>query len=173
MEKLLEMQRNISLCYEHYLMYKAVFAKCNVTCEKETRQFLVLTANAHIQMSYLVFCKIFGSEKNNTLHFTNFVSEEKFYQELLRKYQIDKEKFGWYVETVKKFRDKYIAHADEYEEVVPPYEIAKCALVVFDELLEAELSEQYKELFGTLRGYIEVTEGMYSNVVERMVNDVF
>ena len=152
---------------EYYLIYRALKGKCSSSLEVDKNQFMVAVSDANLQMCFVLWCKIFGSERNNKLHWKNFVSEEAFYERLIADYEISEEDFAKFSGDMREFRNKYVSHTDPYDEPVPYLKTAIYAVLVIDELMGKSESEVP---FGTLASYLEVSldkyEGIINNIIE-------
>lgn len=63
------------------------------------------------------------------------------------------------------FRNKYVAHTDDFDGVVPFLRISKDALVILD----AMLIDSDDELFGMLKDYIEASADNYNEISKRVI----
>lgn len=64
-------------------------------------------------------------------------------------------------------RNKYVAHTDDYEGVVPFLRITRDALV----RLDATLIGFDDDIFGALKDYIEASADTYDEVTKRIVQN--
>ena len=151
---------------EHYLIYYSIKEKCDSVLEVEKKQFLVVTSDANLQMCFVLWCKIFGSERNNKLHWKKYVPEEDFYSCMNEKYDISKRRFDEYSKDMQKFRNKYVSHADNYDCPIPYLEMAIDAALVLDDLMK---NSECGIPFGTLASYFEVTLGKYDKIINTMI----
>lgn len=151
---------------EHYLIYRALKGKCASALELDKIQFMVTVSDANLQMCFVLWCKIFGSERNNELHWRNFVSEEAFYGRLARNNEISEEEFDKYSGDMRRFRNKYVSHTDPYDVPVPYLKTAIDAVLVVDELMSKSGSEIP---FGTIASYLEVSLDKYEGIINNLI----
>lgn len=171
MEKIERLYEALHLATEHFLIYQSLKGKsenANII-DVDRKQFIVLTQNAHIQMYIEIWCKVFGSEWNNDIHWQKFVTEEVFMRALQEK-GIDKDSFETKSQEMKKFRDKYISHSDSNYPIVPVMSETIDILCAFDTVME-EQSSMYSEMFGTLDGYVEARQGTYSDIADELAGE--
>ena len=63
---------------EYHLVYDAI-VKNYETPEMDKRQFLIYCSDSCLQMSYMLWTKVFGGEKNNKLHWEKYVERSLFF----------------------------------------------------------------------------------------------
>lgn len=181
-ERLEELHFQMNRVIEHYLIYRAI----NKTIYKnvgalEMSEFLVVTLDAHLEMFFVIWCKIFGSDKNNRLHYSRFIELNSFSRQLS---EIDSEiDFDKYVLQMKRFRNKYVAHSDDYNEPVPHLESALKAIFVLDKMIKTlidsiidsikndkdiEELEYLKDSFGALEDYYSASKQKYMSVLDKI-----
>ena len=103
--------------------------------------FWLSTRRTHLEHFVLSFNKSFGSS-NEDLHWENTISNEsEFKNGLLLDLKTDKENFCKYINSLKKFRNKVIAHTDlELKTLqIPMLDIALNAFNYLYKKLQAEL----------------------------------
>jgi hypothetical protein len=121
--------------FMHYGTYKIING--NLKSIEEFQLFWIMTNNAHIKESILIWCKIFGNENSNQTHWKELLSKElidEFRRDLFEDLQIDRTKWNDYWRSMVDFRDKYIAHTEpEFKGVTPILEFAyQSALFYYD-----------------------------------------
>ena len=79
---------------EQNLVYTATVALCQETIELDTKRYLVTVADACIQMYVINWCKIFGAERNNPIHWKKYGYDSKVREYLLQEEQVS---FQWHV----------------------------------------------------------------------------
>ncbi|WP_028242930.1 hypothetical protein [Pseudobutyrivibrio ruminis] len=152
-------------CVEHFLVYKAIRGKVENIIEVEKREFLVITSDANLEMFYMIFCQIFGSRNNNSLHFEKYIERKKFIEKLQSMFGITEDEFQKYEKDVKDFRNQFVAHADMYEKPVPITENAINAIITLDQIM----IELDASIFGTLESYIEVSLDKYDMYIQMIL----
>ncbi len=151
---------------EQNLVYTATVAWCLETIELDTNRYLVTVADACIQMYVINWCKIFGAERNNPIHWKKYgVVEEGFFQKLQKDCGITKGDFDCCRKAMMDFRNKYVAHTDDFDGVVPFLRITLDALVTLD----AVLIDLNDELFGMLKDYIESSSDTCDEIIKRVI----
>ena len=151
---------------EQNLVYAATVTWCQKTIELDTKRYLVTVADACIQMYVINWCKIFGAERNNPIHWKKYgIAEEDFFQKLQKDCGITKVDFDCCREAMMDFRNKYVAHTGDFDGVVPFLRISKDALVILD----AMLIDSDDELFGMLKDYIEPSADNYNEISKRVI----
>ena len=172
MEAIERLYESLHLATEHYIIYQSLKGKSeNVNIiDVDRKQFMVLTQDAHIQMYIEIWCKVFGSERNNDMHWKRFVSEEEFLLELSEK-GIGKDDFEKKSQEMKEFRNKYISHSDSDYPMVPILDGTIDVLCAFDRAVEQHCqlnSEIYSEMFGTLDDYVDARKNAYFDIVDEL-----
>ncbi len=150
-------------CIEYHLIYER-FNNSEQPIEEDTISLMNMCSDACLQMSYVLWCKVFGSARNNRLHWTKYIGEAKFYSVLEGKYGLTRDAFEKYVKAVTTFRNKYVAHGDEYTNAVPVFDNAKKSIFALSDLLADSLNE-----FGSLESYCEVSGDKYSDIMQRFL----
>ena len=82
---------------------------------KPTLNFWRLILGSHLDISVLEWCKVFGSNAEKT-HWKNVVptaEHNRFRNELLTTIQMTQEEWTSYWESMKKYRDRQVAHYEE------------------------------------------------------------
>lgn len=109
------------------------------------REFWVYTCDAHLKNAALVWCMVFGTDFNET-HWKNiFKGYNENANELFRKYlqdnsNIKKDDFQKYWESMKTFRNDYVAHKAGYDKPVPVFDVACTIVFCFDSWLRKMIS---------------------------------
>ena len=154
---------------EHYKLYQAFYEESKKPVQtQEEKSLLVLSADAHLQMCYLLWCKVFGGRKQDT-HYTNVLCIERgdFISELYKKYGISETEYTKYVLMMIKFRNEYIAHTRDYANIeVPYFDVAKKAILTLDTILA--VNNEYGIPFGTLEAYLNATDNKYNYYVKKI-----
>lgn len=151
-------------CIEHYLLYKAFYEYIDKTMVLDEKMLLAKTCNAHIQMCYTIWCKVFGGEQ--TTHYETVVNKNTFLERLEVDYGITASEFEKYASEARRFRNKYVAHTEKAAVIVPVFDMAKKAIITLDIMLDNNV---YGIPFGTIEGYCAVTDGKYRDIVAKMV----
>lgn len=104
------------------------------------REFWIYTSNAHIMNAAISWCKVFGTYSNKT-HWNNIFDKKiikyakaKFFA-LLEQKNISKKQYEENREKIRSFRDKYVAHNEDYEAPIPNFDYACKTVFCLDELL--------------------------------------
>ncbi len=160
-----EIRNILNQCVEHYLLYKAFYECINDTIVLEEKELLVMTCNAHIQMYITEWCKVFGTDQET--NFKRLGCENLFVDVLDKKYNISREQFDDYINEVKPFRNKYVAHKENIELKVPNLSLAQKAIIVLDGILQ---NNAFDIPFGTIEEYLHENRGKYKDIVKRCVN---
>jgi hypothetical protein len=161
----------------HYLSYKKLHSKRDGL--KGEKGFWVHTVNAHIMVSCSYWCMIFGSEKNNDLHWKNLSfnlnkDQNGFENKLLKELSISQDEWGKVRKSIMTFRNKYIAHRDiEYREPVPYLENAYKAIMIYSDWLREDILRFSDILtFGaTLEQIASLHENMINQTLSHLVID--
>ena len=126
------------------------------TNEEYIKQFWVSTMNNALMMAAVNWCKVFGTKGNNHTHYSLVIGdEEETFLRSLKDIGID---FSHYSKSMREFRDKYIAHWDNYDSPVPDFDIALQVIYCFDEIV-------IKKAFMDVAGYGSLC-GSYNNYKE-------
>ena len=138
LNRITEIEYTLGSSLYHYIAYICISKRINSIIERDLIEFWTACQNANIQMAVQTWCKVFGSKRNNTLHFSSILdknTEQGFYLRLESEYGINHQCFDEYVTDMKCFRDKYIAHADNYDKPVPYFNRAISAIYVLDSII--------------------------------------
>ena len=152
-------------CVEHFLIYKAIKGKIASIIELDKREFLVMTSDANLEMFFMIFCQIFGSAKNNSLHYERFIDRIDFIEKLQDVYGVTEDEFKKYEKEAKDFRNMFVAHADEYEYPVPLTKNAINAIISLDRIMK----EYDPNVFGTIEAYLEVSQNKYDMYIQMIL----
>lgn len=98
------------------------------------RRFWLSISNNAILMAIINWCKLFGAEGNNDMHFSHFVSRER----MLNK--IDETSFLQLSKKMKNIRNKFVAHEDRRSKIekIPEFKEAIKVMEVFREAVQEE-----------------------------------
>ncbi|NLD19153.1 MAG: hypothetical protein GX663_02760 [Clostridiales bacterium] len=131
------------------------------------REFWVYTNDAHIMNAVICWCKVFANYKDKTYWdkiFHNSKSDDagKMFFGILNEHGISEEKYKELRKQMKEFRDKYIAHSDNYKSPVPHLDCACEVVFCFDILLRTHTfsifgSAQFSKLVEEYRGDVVKT----------------
>ncbi len=111
----------------------------------EGRLFWVDITDNSLMMTAINWCKVFGSEKNNRTHYKRLKGYESFERMAFDKgYDLDQ-----YSKDMREFRDKFIAHKDNYRKTIPNFDTALDIMEFFYEtvLNKLEHADSPKVLF--------------------------
>lgn len=103
-----------------------------------SRPLWILFSNNCLMMATVEWCKVFGSEKNNKTHYSQFIDPLEGIEEVTK--------------DMKEFRDKYISHYDFYNKPVPIMNRAVEIIERFDKAMLEKyemLSQESTEAFIT------------------------
>ena len=109
------------------------------TARQLHNQFWALTTDAHLHLAALYWCMVFGSDGCNPTHWKQLSSNESdelaqsFRDGLFQELQLDK--IGWdsYWNTVKEFRDNWVAHRKlDFCRPVPNFDTALSIAYYYD-----------------------------------------
>ncbi len=124
----------------HYCAFKQLKTYDDMPGDKA---FWINTQNAHYEMTVIIWCMIFGTDKNDT-HWKNIISnfdqdrdavENDFREFLLKKFGISHQDWRQYHMQMVNFRNKYVVHRslDEDWGPVPHLDAAVNAAMALDE----------------------------------------
>ena len=86
-------------------------------------EFWSNTIDAHILQAIILWCMVFGSDKNPT-HWKKLTDnnelQEGFRKKLFRKTGFNQQSWNEYWENMVSFRNKYAAHRENYDNLVVP-----------------------------------------------------
>ncbi len=105
------------------------------------KQFWISANGNFLDIAVLEWCKLFA-DKRGRHHFSKVLaSPETFKSELLDKLELPENKFKEYVEEVKHYRDKFIAHLDnENVMCIPQMRVALSSVeFLYERILEQEV----------------------------------
>ena len=110
-------------------------------------QFWVAANGNFIDMCVLEWCKLFGDKKGKHYWEKGISDPKAFYEGLLKKLRIEEIEFKDYIDEMRTYRDKYIAHLDLVEKFdVPRLDITKNSVIyLYDYLLKKEDAGGYFE----------------------------
>lgn len=127
---------------KHFLFHSEAFRTINkrIDCLLGDREFWVYTNDAHLKSAVMIWCKLFGIKKEET-HWQRLFSNKicdaqtlRFY-ELLEEKGISREQFEQFSNDMRTFRNKYVAHQNDYNKPVPILDIAYEAVFALDKLI--------------------------------------
>lgn len=123
-----------------------------------TEQFFPTVNSNFIDIGYLEWYKLFA-DKNGNHHWTKVIpSTHSFESELLKALKISERQWQEYIQAVRKYRDKFIAHLDDERVMHPPKtKIARnSAAYLYDYLRnDAEASKSLQDANLTSRSYYD------------------
>jgi hypothetical protein len=93
-------------------------------------------------VAVLEWCKLFG-DRNDKHHWSNILSDPAtFESNLLHHLGVDANAFGEYIEGIRRYRDKFVAHLDSKRIMdIPDFDVAKAAIDFYHRhLLDHEIS---------------------------------
>lgn len=134
-----KLMKNYCFHIQSYRVIKKCFAK--LAGDKE---FWAYTCDAHLLNATLCWCKIFGSNSEHTHWKKIFIESErtftkKIFCEYLKKKGIDAKEWETVHKVILKFRNEYVAHTSNYDDIVPYFNKASRVLHIFDEWLRKTL----------------------------------
>ena len=145
-------------------LYRALSDKIKPGIEFDpvAQRFWINHLNNSIMMAAVNWCKVFGSANNNKTHYTVLGDCDLFLEELKKK-GIDIESYS---KSMREFRDKHIAHNDNYKSPVPDFNIAFEIIVLYDDLVLVNtclyepagltrLRDSYENYCETIKEYLE------------------
>jgi hypothetical protein len=77
-------------------------------------------ANNALDISVLEFCKLFGERRGNHFWGQTVSDSGRFQAELLRHLKMSSQQLDGYVEQMRHYRDKFVAHLDDDRTMRPP-----------------------------------------------------
>ena len=124
--------------------YKQLFDPAKTPCAN----FWRMANSDFLDLCVLEWCKLFADAKGKH-HWKTIVSDSAgFHSALLKHLGIDDAAFKAYVDTVRRYRDKFVAHLDsDHEMYVPPLDTAKKAVWFYHAYVV-----RYKATAGDLAG---------------------
>ncbi|OPZ92208.1 MAG: hypothetical protein BWY74_01695 [Firmicutes bacterium ADurb.Bin419] len=129
----------------HYLSYKELIqAYKSLPGDSE---FWVYTCDAHLQMASITWCMVFGDNSNEP-HWKNLeLNEDEFRSVLFRECQIDENDWKEYWNTMRTFRNKYVAHRElnNFNDPVPFLDLAYKAVIILDLWIRDQISPDINE----------------------------
>ena len=75
-------------------------------------QILVTIDGNFLDMAVLEWCKLFGDKKGN-YYWGRVVSSQNFEEEMLENLGVTTDQFADYIDEMRKYRDKFLAHLDD------------------------------------------------------------
>jgi hypothetical protein len=104
-------------CFRNFAFYRAGWKGVN---QQANTQFLKTANSGFIDIGYLEWSKLFADYKGNH-HWTKVIENHQLFQtELLNFLRITPEEFRFYIQAVRTYRDKFIAHLDDERVMHPP-----------------------------------------------------
>jgi len=103
-------------------------------------QFWINVNNNFLEIAILEWCKLFA-ETRGKHYWRKVISNHKTFQEgLLAEVNLTETEFGDYLNQIRSYRDKFIAHLDSEDTMyIPPLQIAvESTVYLYDYLLENE-----------------------------------
>ena len=125
----------------------------------EGRLFWVNVTDNSLMISAVNWCKVFGAESNNKTHYKKLKGCETFeHLTLIKGFNLDS-----YSKDMRDFRDKYIAHKDNYDKPIPNFDIALDIMELYYEtvLKELEHGDSPKRLF---KDYKELVDNYLDSI---------
>ncbi len=111
--------RNIAFYQAGWRSGKPVHTECR-------DQFWVTANGSFLDIAVLEWCKLFGDKKGNHYWEKVVIDKEKFRKGLLLKLAINQDDFDKYIEEMRAYRDKFIAHLDDERRMqIPRLKIAR------------------------------------------------
>jgi len=103
-------------------------------------QFCVTANGNFLDICIMEWCKLFGDTRGKHYWKKVITDKEYFYNSLLNQLKISNTDFDSYIEEMRTYRDKFIAHLDsENTAHIPKLEIAKTSVMyLYDYLLTHE-----------------------------------
>lgn len=98
------------------------------------RRFWLSISNNAVLLAIINWCKLFGSERNNDMYFSHFVSKERVFN------RIGETSFLQLSKKMRNIRDKFAAHEDRKSEIerIPEFKEAINVMEVFKEAVQEE-----------------------------------
>lgn len=113
--------RRASILCLHFLrnraFYKAGWRKRELIAKN---QFLVNANSNSLDICVLEWCKLFGEKKGRHYWGKVITDREAFFVSLLQFLKLTEPEFEDYVDAMRTYRDKFIAHLDSDEVMLPP-----------------------------------------------------
>ena len=105
--------RRVAITCLHCLRNFAYFrAAPDETILKSKGQFWISANNNFLDISVLEWCKLFG-DKRGKHYWGKIISDKQlFYSSMLQKLKINESEFDTFIEKMRAYRDKFIAHLD-------------------------------------------------------------
>ena len=114
----------------------------------------IILSNNSLMMATVEWCKVFGSARNNTTHYTKCIEILEGIEET--------------VNDMKEFRDKYISHNDHYNKPVPIMEKAVTVVKTFDKAMIEKYGLEYQEsTLDVITNYREEIRKCLSTIISR------
>lgn len=172
-----KLMKNYCFHIQSYRVIKKCFAK--LAGDKE---FWAYTCDAHLLNATLCWCKIFGSDSENTHWKKIFIEREKEptknnFCKYLEKEGINIGQWGVVHKDMLKFRNEYVAHTSNYDDIVPYFDKASKILHLFDRWLRETLiydKFEFKMFFEIEKEYAEkIEETLKKCSNERIIRCVY
>lgn len=120
------------LCILKNFLYHAESFRCineNINKLSGDKEFWIYTNDAHIMIAVTCWCKVFGNSKDKTywrrmFRNNNSDDEKEMFFDILNEHGISESNYTDLRKQMKRFRDKYVAHSDDYKSPVPYLEPA-------------------------------------------------
>ncbi|MHB1484462.1 MAG: hypothetical protein ACYCYI_07325 [Saccharofermentanales bacterium] len=165
-KKFLEILYLIKDFLYHYESYKEIHKVYDkLPGEKE---FWRYTCDAHLEMANISWCMIFGSDSNET-HWKKIAKEEiqafrkSFINFLSSNGKMTHDEYKCYWNEMCDFRNRYVAHKNEYNQPVPHFDNACLIIYNFDSWIRQQIKPDildfpsYEELSDEYRTCIKRT----------------
>ncbi|GFM34187.1 hypothetical protein [Desulfovibrio subterraneus] len=97
-----------------YAYYRAFISRVD-DAEQINRNFIKQASTCFVKECLIQWCIVFGSPKNNNLHYkntTHYGALKEINTKINSELGYQQSKTNTYMQSVKKFRDRYIAHTD-------------------------------------------------------------
>jgi hypothetical protein len=122
------LRRVVILC-EHFVRNLAYYRAGHDGLSKASPQFWVTVNTNFIDMAVIEWCKLFGDRRGRHFWGDVLTDASRFEAEMLRHLGITAPEFAGYVNEMRTYRDKFLAHLDDLNVMnVPFLEPAKAAV---------------------------------------------
>jgi hypothetical protein len=108
-------------CLRNLAFYRAGW-RYNSHSPRVNRQFWIAAHGSFIDIAVLEWCKLFADEKKGRHHWQKVVADGASFEGGLYDFlRLTKEEFAEYTESMRHFRDKFVAHLDDKSTAFIPF----------------------------------------------------
>ena len=134
-KELIRLQLPIALDFlKHYALYEFYHDK------EEKNEHEILTSNAHLQMAFIQWCKIFGSDSEETHRKKLEFQSDDFWDDA----PISKSDFQQEWEEITNFRNEYVAHYDTFNSPIPSLKNAREIVFHWDRWVRQKMAKEHR-----------------------------